>query len=195
MNCGEIPLPLAVSPDASASPFSVHELTCGSELGRSEGTRCGPVGEGNALVVMLLKVQILVCAVSFLTSLSHPPPPPPPHHSPPLPSLLPASILHRHSFCCQDGSPRAHHYVVEMLRFMSLKYTNRACPLFFLFLFFCSVLVSVSVFMVLSTVFHSKNSDNSPLSHSVPPVLYFCLIDTFIHISLYECLPRPRYYP
>ena len=135
MNCGEIPLPLAVSPDASASPFSVHELTCGSELGRSEGTRCGPVGEGNALVVMLLKVQILVCAVSFLTSLSHPPPPPPPHHSPPLPSLLPASILHRHSFCCQDGSPRAHHYVVEMLRFVFEIYQPSLPTFFFVFVF------------------------------------------------------------
>ena len=38
---------------------------------------------------------------------------------------------------------------------------------------FNSVLVSVSVFMVLSTVFHSINSpDNSPLSHSVLPVLF-----------------------
>ena len=37
---------------------------------------------------------------------------------------------------------------------------------------FYSVLVSVSVFMALSTVFHSINSlDNSPLSHSVLPVL------------------------
>ena len=37
---------------------------------------------------------------------------------------------------------------------------------------FYSVLVSISVFMALSTVFHSINSpDNSPLSHSVPLVL------------------------
>ena len=36
-----------------------------------------------------------------------------------------------------------------------------------------SVLVSVSVFMALSTVFHSINSlDNSSLSHSVLPVLF-----------------------
>ena len=36
-----------------------------------------------------------------------------------------------------------------------------------------SVLVSVFVFMTLSTVFHSINSpDNSPLSHSVFPVLF-----------------------
>ena len=38
---------------------------------------------------------------------------------------------------------------------------------------FYSVLVSVSVFMALSTVFHSINSpDNSPLSHSVLLVLF-----------------------
>ena len=37
---------------------------------------------------------------------------------------------------------------------------------------FYSVLVSISVFMALSTVFHSIHSpDNSPLSHSVLPVL------------------------
>ena len=39
--------------------------------------------------------------------------------------------------------------------------------------FLYSVLVSISVFMVLSTVFHSLDSpDNSPLSHSVLPVLF-----------------------
>ena len=38
---------------------------------------------------------------------------------------------------------------------------------------FYSVLVSISVIMTLSTVFHSINSpDNSPLSHSVLPVLF-----------------------
>ena len=38
---------------------------------------------------------------------------------------------------------------------------------------FYSVLVSVSVFVVFSTLFHSINSpDNSPLSHSVLPVLF-----------------------
>ena len=38
---------------------------------------------------------------------------------------------------------------------------------------FCSVLVSIYVFMALSTVFHLINSpDNSPLSHSVLPVLF-----------------------
>ena len=38
---------------------------------------------------------------------------------------------------------------------------------------FYSILVSVSVFMILSTVFHSINSpDNSPLSHSVLPGVF-----------------------
>ena len=38
---------------------------------------------------------------------------------------------------------------------------------------FYSVLVSISVFVALSTVFHSINSpDNFPLSHSVLPVLF-----------------------
>ena len=42
---------------------------------------------------------------------------------------------------------------------------------------FCSLLVSVSVFIALSTVFHSINSpDNSSLSHSVLPVLFSALL-------------------
>ena len=41
---------------------------------------------------------------------------------------------------------------------------------------FYSVLVSISAFKVLSTVFDSVNSlDNSPFSHSVVPVLSLCL--------------------
>ena len=57
---------------------------------------------------------------------------------------------------------------------------------------FYSVLVSISVFMALSTVFHCINSpDNSPLSHSVLPVLFFCLIGPFNLISLYESLLQP----
>ena len=56
---------------------------------------------------------------------------------------------------------------------------------------FYPVLVSVSVFTALSTVFHSINSsDNSPLSHSVRPVL-FCLISPFNYTSLYESLLQP----
>ena len=57
---------------------------------------------------------------------------------------------------------------------------------------FCSVLVSISVFMALSIVFHSINSpDNSPLSHSVLPVLLFCLLGPFNYTSLCESLLRP----
>ena len=42
---------------------------------------------------------------------------------------------------------------------------------------FYFVLVSVSVFMALSTAFHSINSpDNSPLSHSVLPVISASLV-------------------
>ena len=49
---------------------------------------------------------------------------------------------------------------------------------------FYSVLVSVSVFMALSTKFHSIISpDNSPLSHSFLLVL-LCLIGPFNYISL-----------
>ena len=60
---------------------------------------------------------------------------------------------------------------------------------------FYSVLASSSVFMALSSVFHSINySDNSPLSHSVLLVL-FCPIGPFIYVSLYESLPQPWYYP
>ena len=54
-----------------------------------------------------------------------------------------------------------------------------------------SALVSVSVVMALSTVFHSLNSpSNSPLSHSVLPV-FFCLIGPLNYISLYENFPQP----
>ena len=60
---------------------------------------------------------------------------------------------------------------------------------------FYSVLVSLSVFMALSTVFHSINSpDNSLHSHCVLLVL-FCLIGPFNYIYLYESLPQPWYNP
>ena len=56
---------------------------------------------------------------------------------------------------------------------------------------FYSVLVSVSVFMAISTVFQSVNSpDNSPPSHSVLLVLLLP-IGPFNYISLYESLPQP----
>ena len=70
------------------------------------------------------------------------------------------------------SSPRAHLLVVGMLWFMSTP--------------FYPILVSVSVFTALSTVFHFINSpDNSLLSHSVLLVL-FCLIGSFNYMSLYE---------
>ena len=57
---------------------------------------------------------------------------------------------------------------------------------------FYSVLVSISVFVALSTVFHSINSpDNSPLSHSVLPVLFLPRCSFQLYISLYESLLQP----
>ena len=50
---------------------------------------------------------------------------------------------------------------------------------------FYSVLVSISVFMALSTAFHSINSpDNSPFSHSVLPLLSLPYWSFQLHISL-----------
>ena len=49
---------------------------------------------------------------------------------------------------------------------------------------FYSVLVSISVFMALSTVFHFINyPDNSPLSHSVLPVLFLPYWSFQLYIS------------
>ena len=50
---------------------------------------------------------------------------------------------------------------------------------------FYSVLVSVSVFTALSTVFHAITSpDNSPLSHSVLPGLFLSYWSFQLYISL-----------
>ena len=83
-------------------------------------------------------------------------------------------------------SPRAHLHVVGMLPFMSdINQPSLPTP-------FYSVLVSISVFMALSTVFRSINSpDNSPFSHSVLPVLSLCPIGPFNYKSLYESLLQP----
>ena len=52
---------------------------------------------------------------------------------------------------------------------------------------FYSVLVSISVFMALWTVFHSINSpDNSPLSHSVLPILFLPYWSFQTHVSLWK---------
>ena len=60
---------------------------------------------------------------------------------------------------------------------------------------FYPVLVSISVVIVLSTVFHSINSpDNSPFSHSVLSVLslpYWSFQTIYIYISHYESLLQP----
>ena len=74
-----------------------------------------------------------------------------------------------------------------MLRFMS---PSLSTP-------FHSVLVSVSVFTALSTVFHSINSpDNSPLSDSVLPVLLFSALLVLSTVYLFcESLPQPWYNP
>ena len=86
-------------------------------------------------------------------------------------------------------SPSARLHVVGMLRFMSLTFLDINQTE--LDHFFYSVLVSVSVFIALSTVFHSINSpNNSLLSHSVL-LLLFCLVDPFNYVSLYESLPQP----
>ena len=55
---------------------------------------------------------------------------------------------------------------------------------------FYSVLVSISVIMALSTVFHSIISHNSPFSHSVLPVSSLPYW-SFNYISLYESLLQP----
>ena len=81
--------------------------------------------------------------------------------------------------------PRARLHVVGMLQFMSL-INQPTLPTSFY-----SVLVSVSVFMTLSTAFHSTDSpDKSLLSHSVLPVLFY-LTGPFNYISLFESLSQP----
>ena len=55
---------------------------------------------------------------------------------------------------------------------------------------FYSVLghVSIFVFMALSTVFHSINSlNNSPLSHSIFPVLFLPYWSFQVYVSLFLC--------
>ena len=55
-------------------------------------------------------------------------------------------------------------------------------------IFFLSVLVSVPVFLTLSTVFHAINSpNNSPLSHSALPVLFlpYWYFQLYIYIYLF----------
>ena len=61
---------------------------------------------------------------------------------------------------------------------------------------FCSVLISVSVFIALSTVSHSINSpDNSPLFFTLFFHSSFWLIGPFNYITVYESLLQPWYNP
>ena len=56
---------------------------------------------------------------------------------------------------------------------------------------FYSVLVSISVFMSLSTVFHSINSPNTLRFLTLYFRSYFCLIGPFNNVSFYESLLQP----
>ena len=60
---------------------------------------------------------------------------------------------------------------------------------------FCSVLVSVSAFMALSTVFHSINSPDDCLFSPLFFRSYICLIGPFSYMSLYGSLLQPWYNP
>ena len=100
---------------------------------------------------------------------------------------IPAEATKEFSFpefaFCADSfdvrSPRVHLHVVGMLRFMSdINQPSLPTP-------FYSVLVSISVFMALSTVFHSINSPyNSSFSHSVLVVLVLPYWSFQLYISL-----------
>ena len=70
---------------------------------------------------------------------------------------------------CPDNRPRRLTFTWWGCCSLCLRHKPTELALSFLF---CSC-VSVSVFVALSTVFHSMNSpDNSPLSHFVLPVLF-----------------------
>ena len=101
-----------------------------------------------------------------------------------LPITSPA--LHQLSYIPASPSPRADLHVVGMLRFMSdTNQPSLPTP-------FYSVLVSVFVFMALSTVLYSINSpDNSPFSHSVLVVLALPYWSFQLNMSLYESFLQP----
>ena len=78
-------------------------------------------------------------------------------------------------------SPRAHLHVVGMFAVCEFDINQPSLPTPFY-----SVLVSVSVSMALSTVFHSINSpDNSPFSHSVLPVSFMPYWSFQLYIYMY----------
>ena len=87
----------------------------------------------------LLHTHIMLCNISLIDMLCHG-----------------TFALYTFASCT---SPRAHLHVVGMLQFMS-DINQQNLPTLFYF-----VLVSTSIVMALSTVFHSMNSpDNSPFS-------------------------------
>ena len=87
--------------------------------------------------------------------------------------------LYGRSFSDNLLSPQAHLHVVGMLRFMSdINQSSLPTPFYY-------VLESISVFVALSTVFHSINSpSNSPLSGSVLSVLSLPSWSFQLYISL-----------
>ena len=95
-------------------------------------------------------------------------------------SPRPGQVLTLNADCFNSSPCVAHLHVVGMLRFMSdINQPSLPTPCY-------SVLVSVSVFMVLSTVFHSINSpDNSPFSHSVPLVLFLSALLVLSTVCLF----------
>ena len=78
-----------------------------------------------------------------------------------------------------DAPSQVHLHVVGMLLFMSdINQPSLPTP-------FCSILVSISIFTALSTVFHSITSPyNSSLSHSVLPVLFLLYWSFQLYVSL-----------
>ena len=87
---------------------------------------------------------------------------------------------------CPFPVKRACLHLVGKLRFMSdINQSSLPTP-------FYSVLMSISVFMALSNVFHSINSlHESSLSHSILPVLSLPYGSFQLYISLYESLLQP----
>ena len=91
------------------------------------------------------------------------------------------SHLFTGAFSCHYVSPWAHLHMVGMLQFMpNINQPSLPTP-------FYSVLVSISVSMALSSVFHSINSpNNSPFSDSVLPVLSLPYWSFQLYISLWK---------
>ena len=93
-----------------------------------------------------------------------------------------------YTVCCRvpkSLSRQAHLHMVGMLRFMcDMKQWSLLTP-------FYSVLVSISVFMALSTVFHSINHRDNSVFLTLFFLSYLCLIGPFNYISVYESLLQP----